>query len=190
MTTWTVIHPDGSSLPEGDNTEYRWVPSIMAPTSIIDTALAACAREVAERPGSVLGPYKREARTTHWLDLGGIAWSERKLYELAPIDGLTLSVPATNVEGYIEVIDSCRPERATQLEGAPVVWRLPVYVIELWLEQRHLAELRAQLNALLPEANAIASIENDRHNRKMYEARLRGVPVLSPKRPVRRPEEA
>ena len=161
-TIWTVVHPDGSLVPEDQRDgEFRYIPAICAPAYIVDAMLRGASAE-ATLYGTPLMPWKREIRTKHWLDLGGIAWSKRKLYTLKPIDGLTLTVPATNVEGYIETVDRCGASSVTKLRavenlGDYEVWRLPVMVIELWLEQKHLTELRAQLVELLPEASAIAT---------------------------------
>jgi hypothetical protein len=172
---WYRIHPDFyARRPDGDERlEFTqiYAPAPLAPRFV----------RVLEDPGTL--PVLSEVLTgVHHFDLGGVMMADRHEYPLL-VDGLDLRVPATD---FAHVYEALREREPEYVGGARF------YGMNGWL--RNVALLPAQrdfvlsqMQRLLPEALATASIENAEFNRRMVDARPPNTALR--RRPVGKIEE-
>jgi hypothetical protein len=194
MTTrWLCIHPgwpkDVEPPTKAEQARLRFVPSVLGPESHVLELEARLKTEMRrDYPNHTLAPYTREHRTEHWLDWGGSCWAHRKIFTLPPVDGLTLDVPATDVQDAIDVCAlKLKPHRHWTQNGYRT---LPTMLIALLVERRHLELIRTELIKILPEALAHAAVENARHNEIAGEAAQKRVALLPLRKVSRTIEEA
>jgi len=122
--------------------------------------------DVAQTPGAVLAPTDLVIGAA-WLDLGGIARVDRKIYDLDLGDGLNITVPARDVEDYINIIKS-RQERPEEIDGK-LFLTIPAMHVNVFLSLPRVAILLDHLQKILPEASAIATAENDHFNKSFVD---------------------
>lgn len=160
--------------------------------TLCERTVAAVVREAwrvqaAQTPGLVLAKTKVVSAKAGWLDMGGMARLDRKIYELPLIDELLITVPARDVEDYIEAVAWKLAQPAEEF-GGKRYRTLHAMRLGLLLTEEQCTAILGHLRAILPEAQAIATIENDQFNREIADANLPN--VIAPRRPVGRMERA
>lgn len=166
MTTiWVRVLPKFDNVPHDDvhDAKWRWVVPHVASREVSEAILRVCADETkAAGPDAVLGPYEIREETKHWLDIGGMCHRDRKLYELT-VDGLKLTVPATDVGIYYDIVQACVADRSkagTRFEHYGVeMYRFPVFPVSLFLTRTQMRVLHSELGKILDEASENAKAE-------------------------------
>ena len=174
--TWVFIeakHTEGAT---------HFLPRCVCKRHLAESLEPAWAEKLArEDPGSKLSAFSYRDTQKAWLDLGGMALSDRKIYTLE-VDGLTLTVPATHVGGYLDMLET-RDDRPPESIGATPFYMLPSMHLKVILTLDQCDTLALNLLEISAEADAIASIENDAFNKAMESTSSR---VSAPKRPTGR----
>jgi len=163
--SWIMIAPNY----EQENATH-WPPRTACESAEVAAELRAYwEREIVKIPDATLA-VTTAAPGHAWLDMGGMAKISRKLYELDLGDGLLISVPAKDVEDYIELIERLDQQPVEDIGGATFYRTLPSMHIGVFLSLERVATLLQRLKEILPEALAIATIENGDFNRSFVDA--------------------
>ena len=181
--TWTFLNPkmDATPLPS------HVPPRTVCEESVADDLEVVWRREAAKDPAiTLLADIEREPTDKVWLDLGGIAKIDRKIYTLDPIDGLTITVPAKDVEGYLETLSKRSDPKFGEEIGGRLYFTMPSMHVGVMLSVEQCDTLRERLSEISVEAAAIATIENDDFNRNVVNPRL----IHAKKRPTGPIEDA
>ena len=141
---------------------------------LVATDLEALWKSEAAKDPTVtrLAEMERVPTKTVWLDLGGIAHKDRKIYSLDPIEGLTITIPANDVAAYLDLLQAAS-EREPEKIGEKGYYTLQSMHVGVLLSVDQCILLAVRLRTILPEAEAIASIENDAFNRQMDKVGVR-----------------
>jgi len=141
--------------------------------------------QIAKIPGAKLATTTIEPTEKAWLDLGGMAKIDRKIFTLEPLHGLTLEVPAQHVANYIDVLKELL-DAPREKVGERLFVTIPSRHMGIFLTVSECIQIGARLTEILAEAEAIATIENDEFNKMIAKAPH----VVAPKRPVGPMEKA
>jgi len=133
----------------------------------------------AKIPNARLAETTIEPASKGWLDLGGMAKIDRKIFTLEPLHGLTLEVPAQHVANYIDVLKELL-DAPREKVGERLFVTIPSRHMGIFLTVSECIQIGARLTEILAEAEAIATIENDEFNKIIAKAPH----VVAPKRPV------
>jgi hypothetical protein len=174
--TWVFLNP------LFDDTSTHAPPRTVCEESVVPALEAVWAATV--QPGMVVAKMECKPQGSAWLDLGGIAQVNRKIYRLDPIDGLILTVPARDVGDYLDIL-AARAERKPERIGEGSYYTIPSMHLGILLSINQCILLALRLRGIVAEADAIASVENDAFNQDMASTKL----VHAPLRPVKRPIE-
>jgi len=170
---WVFILPQ----PAQSETVTHWPAASTLCERTVADSLVALWQEQATKLAAVLASTEFLPTVKGQLNLGGIAKIDRKVFQ-CELDGLTLNVPARDVGDYLHIL----AERMQKLEtvGGQPYCTVPSWPSNIFLSIAHCASLVKQLQSVLAEAEAIATIENDEFNREITTS-----PFFSaPKRPV------
>jgi len=147
--------------------------------TVAEVLLLTWRAEVAKIPGSKMAETTIEPTEKAWLDLGGMAKIDRKIFTLEPLHGLTLEVPAQHVANYIDVLKELL-DAPREKVGERLFVTIPSRHMGIFLTVSECIQIGARLTEILAEAEAIATIENDEFNKMIAKAPH----VVAPKRPV------
>lgn len=150
-----------------------------------EVLLLAWQAQIAQIPGAKLATTTIEPTEKGWLDLGGMAKIDRKIFILEPLHGLTLEVPAQHVANYIDVLKELL-DAPREKVGERLFVTIPSRHLGIFLTVSECIQIGARLTEILAEAEAIATVENDEFNKML----ARAPHVVAPKRPVRPMEKA
>lgn len=114
------------------------------------------------------------------FDLPGIAYIHRHMHTIQ-VDGLEIDIPATDVEEILEKAENL----SVRNEIGKSYYKLHGFHRCICLTPEQRQELVDALKAILPEANAIASAENEEFNKKLVGTHKN---ILVKPRPVKKPK--
>jgi hypothetical protein len=175
--TWVFLNP------VYDPASTHVPPRTVCEESVVSALEAVWATQV--EPDMIIAKMEHKPQDSAWLDLGGIAHVNRKIYTLDPIDGLILTVPAKDVGDYLDIL-AARAERKPEKIGEGSYYTIPSMHLGILLSINQCILLALKLRAIVAEADAIASVENEAFNQDMASTKL----VHAPLRPVGQIEES
>lgn len=162
--------------------------STLCERSVVAAVMRVWEEQIAKIPGAVMATMEvKPAPQGGWLDLGGMAKIDRKIFSLVLDDELLLTVPARDVAAYIEHIE-WKLSQPAEMFGGRNFWTLASMRLGLLLSEEQCKAVYGQLQAIVEEAEAIANIENDQFNKEIADADLPH--VTAPRRPVKPMERA